>query len=399
MKYPRGIYERDGIIYIRFQDERGKIVRESTHQSSIKVGQEILGKRKTEVAGGTFFPARRFEKVLFSVLADKWWKEHGQYTRSCFRFLRKRIDREFGSLKAKEIHVPVIRNFFAELDRHGYSAAYINSHRTMLNSIFNYALESREFDRNPVSSIPQLREHKRTRLLDLKEWRRLLTACNGDPELRCFVVLAALTTMRKSEILRRPWREVHLDGGFPYIQVPITKNNDPKVIPLPASAVEELKNLPSFGNSDYLFPSTRTNARTDPSQFKRPYRWDFRKAFVEVCKKAKIKDLHIHDLRHLGPSILLAQGVPDAVVSKVTGHRSAALRRYQHLSESFRMQTVDLIASVLTGSAGDTRTDTVGFKGTGSASEKKCKGKESKRLSGRPVGTRTPDLYRVKVAL
>ena len=63
MKYPRGIYERDGIIYIRFQDERGKIVRESTHQSSIKVGQEILGKRKTEVAGGTFFPARRFEKV------------------------------------------------------------------------------------------------------------------------------------------------------------------------------------------------------------------------------------------------------------------------------------------------------------------------------------------------
>jgi hypothetical protein len=60
------------------------------------------------------------------------------------------------------------------------------------------------------------------------------------------------------------------------------------------------------------------------------------------------------------------------------------------------MQTVDLIASVLTGSAGDTRTDTVGFKGTGSASEKKCKGKEAKRLSGRPVGTRTPDLYRVK---
>jgi len=132
-------------------------------------------------------------------------------------------------------------------------------------------------------------------------------------------VLAALTTMRKSEILGRPWREVHLEGAFPYIQIPITKNNDPKVIPLPVSAVKELKNLPSFGNSDYLFPSTRTNARTDPSQFKRPYRWDIRKAFVEACKRAKIKDLHIHDLRHLGPSILLAQGVPDAVDSKVTG--------------------------------------------------------------------------------
>ncbi len=399
MKLPRGIYERDGIIYIRFQDERGKIVRESTHQSSVKVAQEILTKRKTEVAEGTFFPVRRYEKVMFSELEDKWWEERGQYTRSCFRFLRKRIEREFGSLRAKAIDVPVIRNFFAELDRHGYSAAYINSHRTMLNSIFNYAIEAREYDRNPISSIPQLRERERTRLIDLKEWRRLLTACDADPELKCFVVLAALTTMRKSEILTRPWREVHLDGGFPYIEVPITKNNDPKVIPLPASAVEELRNLPSFGRSDYLFPAKPTPRRSDPTQFKKPHRWDIREAFVDACKRAKIKDLHIHDLRHLGPSILLAQGVPDAVVAKVTGHRSAALRRYQHLSESFRMQTVDLIAGVLTGSATDTRTDTVGFKGTGRASNSRCKGKEPKRLNGRPVGTRTPDLYRVKVAL
>jgi hypothetical protein len=84
MTYPRGIYERDGIIYIRFQDERGKIVRESTYQSSVKAAQEILTKRKTEVAEGTFFSMRRYEKVMFSELAEKWWKEHGQCTRSCF---------------------------------------------------------------------------------------------------------------------------------------------------------------------------------------------------------------------------------------------------------------------------------------------------------------------------
>ena len=136
----------------------------------------------------------------------------------------------------------------------------------------------------------------------------------------------------------------------------------------------------------------------DLSQFKKPHRGDIRESFVEACKRARINDLHIHDLRHLGPSILLAQGVPDAVVAKVTGHRSAALKRYQHLSESFRKQTVDLIASVLTAPAGDTRTDTARLKGTVSASQKRCKGKESKRLHGRPVGTRTPDLYRVNLS-
>jgi integrase len=399
MKLPRGIYERSGILYIRFQDERGNICRESTHQSSIKVAQDILSKRKTEVAQGMYFATRRFEKVLFSELENNWWKGHGQYTRSCFRYLRDRITCEFGSLRARDVEVPTIRTFFAELERREYSPAYINSHRTMLNSIFNYAIKNREYDRNPVESIPQFRERERTRLLALEEWQRLLAACNGNPELRCFVIIAAVTTMRKSEILQRPWREVHLDGGFPYIEIPITKNDDSKIIPLPGVAVQEMKALPSFGKSEYLFPGVPTHYRPDASKFKKPHRWDIKDAFAKARKKAGLKDLHIHDLRHLGPSILLAQGVPDSVVAKVTGHRSAALKRYQHLSESFRKQTVDLIASVLSVPFSDTRSDTATFEHQGSTPKDGCKLKKPKRMNGRPVGTRTPDLYRVKVAL
>jgi integrase len=100
-----------------------------------------------------------------------------------------------------------------------------------------------------VPALPQLRERERTRLLSSEEWRRLLAACDGDPELHCFLVLLALKTMRKSEILQRPWKEVHLDGPFPYVEIPITKNDDPKIIPLPAVAVGELKKLASFARS------------------------------------------------------------------------------------------------------------------------------------------------------
>ena len=75
------------------------------------------------------------------------------------------------------------------------------------------------------------------------------------------------------------------------------------------------------------------------------------------------------------------------------------MKRYQHLSESFRKQTVDLIASVLMAPTGDTRTDTPVNVEPGDALRKGCKLKKPKGLDGRPVGTRTPDLYRVKVAL
>jgi len=399
MKLPRGIYERKGVLYIRFQDERGRIVRESTHQSSPAVARDILAKRRTEVAQGTYFPTRIFDKVMFSELEKAWWDEHGRYTRSCFRYLRLRIERCFGAMRARDVQIASIRTFFVELENEGYSAAYINSHRTMLNSIFGYSIKTGRYDKNPVASVPQLRERGRTRLLSVVEWKRLLAACKSDKELRCFVTLAALTTMRKSEILQRPWSEVHLDGPFPYFEIPLTKNNDPKIIPLPEVAVRELKGLPGYGRDTYVFPSKPTHRYEIASLLKRPYRWDIRKPFVAACERAGLENVHIHDLRHLGPSILLAQGVSDSIVAKVTGHRSAALKRYQHLSDSFRKQTVDLIATVLMSSAGDTRTDTQAKRAATTTSKARCKNKQQKGLGGRPVGTRTPDLYRVKVAL
>ena len=152
--------------------------------------------------------------------------------------------------------------------------------------------------------------------------------------------------------------------------------------------------------AEYLFP-TPPNRR--PGNFKRPHRWDLGKKFRQLCQDRRIEDLRIHDLRHTGPTVLLAAGVPETFVSKLTGHRSREVRNYQHLSPPLKQQTVDLIAQVLT-EAGDigltvTATDTVSRSkadGAGCGSRKllKKKGKD-----GRPERTRTADLYRVKVGV
>ena len=92
-------------------------------------------------------------------------------------------------------------------------------------------------------------------------------------------------------------------------------------------------------------------------------------------------------------------GTPESVVKKLTGHRSEALKRYQHLSPQFRAQTTDLLADVLLAGAKKAHVVTQAKKKSGTAEGEKCNPKKSKGLDGRPVGTRTPDLYRVKVAL
>ena len=58
-------------------------------------------------------------------------------------------------------------------------------------------------------------------------------------------------------------------------------------------------------------------------------------------------DIRIHDLRHAGATILMTLGVPNPIVRKLTGHRSRALERYQHLTPELRAMTVNLIATEL----------------------------------------------------
>ncbi len=61
----------------------------------------------------------------------------------------------------------------------------------------------------------------------------------------------------------------------------------------------------------------------------------------------KCRTLRIHDLRHYATTVLFMKGIPDSIISKMTGHRSRELKRYQHLTPLFKQQTVELIAQDL----------------------------------------------------
>ena len=74
-----------------------------------------------------------------------------------------------------------------------------------------------------------------------------------------------------------------------------------------------------------------------------------RKALQAVCNQARIENLRIHGLRHFATTVLFMDEIPDAMISKMTGHRSRELRKYQPLSPEFKWQTVEKIAQKLTG--------------------------------------------------
>jgi hypothetical protein len=115
-----------------------------------------------------------------------------------------------------------------------------------------------------------------------------------------------------------------------------------------------------------------------------------------VCKLAGISDLRIHDLRHFATTMLFMGGVADAVIRKLTGHRSEELERYKHFSPTFRQETVELIAEGITE-----------IMGTNLGTSPKKEEDHSEEWSSSPVdtgliggadGTRTRDLRRDRPA-
>jgi len=340
----KGVFYRNGIAYIRYIDAEGKERKESTRQGSTTAAKRLLEKRKTEVMMCKHFPAKQMVNVRFGNLLDYWWDRHGQFTRSGFNYLMPRIRKKFGKKKAREMHADNIEEFLLELKDQGLSASSINHHRTIMNSVFNFTIKrQRYFGDNPVSAVAQMKEPPgRDRVPTTEEFRRILQfSRQNDFELYVFLVLDITTSARKSELLERRWDEAHLDGQSPFLKVPETKNGDPKKLILAEVAVEALKQLPSYGKSEYLFPSRPTGRFPEP---KSPHMWDIGGRFRKVRRTLGIKGLRIHDLRHAGPSILMEHGIPDGVVRILTGHRSKELERYQHLSEQTKQQTVDIIS-------------------------------------------------------
>lgn len=351
----RGIYVRaSGIYYILYQNEVGRIVWKSTKQKSLKAARQFLEKHKTDVAMKVHLPNRRYESVKFSELADHWWNREGSRSASQWNYLIPRIRERFGKCKARRMTSDEIQDFLDTL-RETLSASSVNHHRTILNRIFNFALERKTYDHNPVKGVPQYREPPgRDRFPTVEEFKKLINACDPDIELRTAILVYSMTTLRKSELLRRRWTEVHLDAQVPYVSIPITKNHDPKKVPLPAIAVEALRILPSYGKSEFLFPSRPTARFPKP---RKPYMWDLGKRFKSACAAAELENLRIHDLRHMGASILTEQGIAPEIIRKITGHRGKELDRYQHLSERLKSQTVDLIADVLFKKAGEVQSE------------------------------------------
>ena len=218
--------------------------------------------------------------------------------------------------------------------RSGKASPYsVQKELNALKHMLRLAVEWEIIPVNPAQGIKTPKAPAgRVRYLQPTELRTLLEA---SPEwLRPIVAMAALTGMRRGEILGLRWLDVDMVNHR--VLLPQTKNGEGRIVYLNESASAVVRSLP-FGagtkSTDPLYGDVT------PEQVS--------VAFVRVCRKAKIEDFRFHDLRHTAASWMRMQGADIHTVAQLLGHKDLRMAaRYQHLSPAYLAEAVGRLDGV-----------------------------------------------------
>lgn len=167
---------------------------------------------------------------------------------------------------------------------------------------------------NPVQDVRRPRQRPgRERRLEPGEEERL--RAEAGPEWNALLTVALETAMRRGELVSLRWANVYLRRRV--ARLPETKNDSARDVPLSSSAVAALESLPrDIGG--------------------RVFRWtpDYvTKGWRELCRRAGVRGLTFHDLRHEATSRLVESGRYSLMeVAAITGHKTMVmLKRYTQL--------------------------------------------------------------------
>ena len=201
------------------------------------------------------------------------------------------------------------------------SPASLKRELTILSSVLNIAIKEWGIGipQNPVSmvSLPKI-ARGRDRRLERGEEEKLLSASG---ELKRLIVLALETGMRRGEILNI--KKSHIDFVRQTLLIPLTKTDTPRTIPLSSRAIAALRE--QLRGSENVIPIEETTLFSYTAR-------GLSGAFLRLCRRHKLKNLHFHDLRHEATSRFFEKGLNPVEVATITGHKDTRmLMRYTHL--------------------------------------------------------------------
>ncbi len=185
------------------------------------------------------------------------------------------------------------------------------------------------------------------------------------PDLGCYLMLAATTGARRSELVALRWTDVDLDSATVSIERGIvagpdglvekgTKTHSSRRVSLDAGTAaaiaEHHERMMNRAAMCRVATAADAFVFSNAADGSAPWFPDsVSRSFKRLCEKEGVPDVRLHDLRHFVATQLLSAGVDVRTVAGRLGHRNAAtaLNVYAHFVEQTDRKAADIMGGVL----------------------------------------------------
>lgn len=233
-----------------------------------------------------------------------------------------RMGKAFAEFRPGQVTTPICAQY---LKRYAEQPRTHNLHRTMLSQVLAYAaIEGLREGHNPIDNIPPKKLAGRRRIVTDDEIKALRESAlqqtrNGEALVR-LIDLALITGQRVSDLIGLRWQDVGADGvlvtqgkgrGAVRLLIEWTPALRAAVAACAAGGQRIGHLLKTQSGSSYTYAGIRS-------------------AWVRACERAKITDLHIHDLRgRAGVDAIESTDDQDVrAAQRLLGHKGEAMTRH-----------------------------------------------------------------------
>lgn len=269
-----------------------------------------------------------------------------------------------GALRVAQLTPASVSRLYADLRDDGAGTRTLQKVHAVLHRAMSSAVTLGLIARNPAAleaDVPKYRAPEREPLTAAQA-RALLKAARGD-RLEALYVLALITGARQGELLALTWADVDFakraltirrslqdaDGRGTLIRGATKTRSSRRRIELPMAAVDALRAHGERMRAEGRATDERSlifQARNGEPIRRQNF---LRRDFYPLLERAKLPQVHFHDLRHTAATLAAGAGKQVVAVAAMLGHvdPTITLRTYQHAFEGAAGDTARAIGDVL----------------------------------------------------
>lgn len=306
---------------------------------------------------------------LFKDYADIWLEGYVKQLRRPTTYTRykgvleKYIKPTIGDKPIDKITRGDIRNMLLKCFNRGLSRSSICIIRDATSGVMGYALDEELILANPVTGITSRLGLERKKRLSVEpftfeEAEHFLETCRKfEPGYYAFFLTAFRTGMRLGELLGLRWGDIDWRGKFIRVErsfknnlMSETKTGKVRRVDMSDQLIEVLRSLYTKRKEEGLgtgqgLVETIFHRNGEPMAQN-----SIRNVFKRLLRKAEMRDMRLHDIRHTFASLLLSNGQSPVYVREQMGHSSIQITVdvYGHLIPSSNREAVNQLDSPAT---------------------------------------------------